>query len=203
MRAHQRRRCQDVVLLLVALGCCVIRVTSVKQEAAANVTPAASRRDHAALSAVVDSSANVLAPDAASTSVASQGRLVRSARRLKADTQDGPALAGAAAVPSLLQATSGAARGHYNVTADDAGARRSGSHDRAHVRLETGVSMNPMTEFSFESTDEWTQWPGLLKEITLYSDCVVLVQYQTASNAMDSHMMSRHPTRVCQRDSKG
>eukprot|EP00929_Paragymnodinium_shiwhaense_P083628 TRINITY_DN44619_c0_g1_i1.p1 TRINITY_DN44619_c0_g1~~TRINITY_DN44619_c0_g1_i1.p1 ORF type:complete len:699 (+),score=196.35 TRINITY_DN44619_c0_g1_i1:141-2237(+) len=61
----------------------------------------------------------------------------------------------------------------------------------ANSRVEAAAGANPLSEFSFDGNDTWTKWPGLSRTITLASNRVVLVQYQTASFAKDSHMLSR------------
>lgn len=58
-------------------------------------------------------------------------------------------------------------------------------------RVQAASALNPLSAFTFSSADEWSLWPGLRKEINLYSDCVVLAQYQTAADASNSHMLSR------------
>eukprot|EP00929_Paragymnodinium_shiwhaense_P013660 TRINITY_DN121506_c0_g1_i1.p1 TRINITY_DN121506_c0_g1~~TRINITY_DN121506_c0_g1_i1.p1 ORF type:complete len:556 (+),score=111.70 TRINITY_DN121506_c0_g1_i1:98-1669(+) len=50
---------------------------------------------------------------------------------------------------------------------------------------------NPMTQFYFDNSNIWRPWPGLSKEFQLDADCVVLIQYQTATRGGFGNLFSR------------
>eukprot|EP00929_Paragymnodinium_shiwhaense_P114474 TRINITY_DN82882_c0_g1_i1.p1 TRINITY_DN82882_c0_g1~~TRINITY_DN82882_c0_g1_i1.p1 ORF type:complete len:629 (-),score=159.01 TRINITY_DN82882_c0_g1_i1:9-1895(-) len=53
------------------------------------------------------------------------------------------------------------------------------------------TSVNPLAAFRLTNIDMWTPWPGLERPVTLSSDCVVLIHYQTATETGGVHLFSR------------
>eukprot|EP00927_Polykrikos_kofoidii_P033482 TRINITY_DN28309_c0_g2_i1.p1 TRINITY_DN28309_c0_g2~~TRINITY_DN28309_c0_g2_i1.p1 ORF type:complete len:791 (-),score=159.03 TRINITY_DN28309_c0_g2_i1:16-2388(-) len=94
-------------------------------------------------------------------------------------------------------ATGGGALGSTNGTAAAAAEAEEDANEGTEAgfkgasAVQVASAINPLSKFTLDGSDTWTQWPGLKKEIHLFSECVILAQYQTSTHGMNTHVMSR------------
>eukprot|EP00927_Polykrikos_kofoidii_P002817 TRINITY_DN11125_c0_g1_i2.p1 TRINITY_DN11125_c0_g1~~TRINITY_DN11125_c0_g1_i2.p1 ORF type:complete len:609 (+),score=97.56 TRINITY_DN11125_c0_g1_i2:174-2000(+) len=87
---------------------------------------------------------------------------------------------------SLIQTRAAAAEREAEADATDI------LHSLSHG-VNLGSALNPRSRQKLNGSDVWLPWPGLRKDISLQSDCVVIIQYQATATLPKKykHLLSR------------